>query len=321
MQASATDLDIELKVYYAGVNRWKHAEIADKVVAFKADYLVMYPVRGHARYLLETMEKAKIKTLFINTDIYSGDKEIFGSPRDKFKYWIGHIFPDDRQAGYDLADFLIRAAEKKKLYNKDRKIELIGISGAHESNAAIFRNEGLNQAVKDHKQNLHQILFAKWKRQKATDATLKLIQRYPDTQVFWAASDSMSLGIIDAIEKMKKTPGQTIITGGVDWMPGALSAVRSGKMTATMGGHFMEGGWAMVFLHDYHNGRDFSESEGVTMNSKMGVIHEGNVEKYYQYFKTGNWDKIDFKQFSKIYNPKIKKYDFSLEAVLQSVDK
>ncbi len=91
-------------------------------------------------------------------------------------------------------------------------------------------------------------------------------------------------------------PGKDILFGGCGWYAPAIKKVQDGTLATTVGGHFMEGGWVMVLIHDYHHGRDFISDP---IETAMYSIDKSNVEK------------------SKVHNSNLKKYDFSLEAVLQ----
>ena len=88
-------------------------------------------------------------------------------------------------------------------------------------------------------------------------------------------------------------------------------------MTATIGGHFMEGGWALVLIHDYAKGIDFVEELGVKIPTPMQALTAANVKSYQDKMHPEKWSQIDFKQFSKVYNKKLTKYDFSLETMLK----
>ncbi len=149
-------------------------------------------------------------------------------------------------------------------------------------------------------------------RQKAAG----LLLRYPETTIVWAASDFISLGAIDAIEQLGKSPGIDILTGGIDWTDRGLQSVYEKRMTVTVGGHFMEGAWALILLHDYHHGIDFSDSHGVWLKTKMEALTSDNVHPYLQQFGTHNWNQIDFKQFSKFHNPQLTHYRFGLSHIL-----
>jgi len=53
------------------------------------------------------------------------------------------------------------------------------------------------------------------------------------------------------------------------------------------------------------------------IETAMHSIDKSNVEKFTKVFGKQQWNKIDFRKFSKVHNSNLKKYDFSLEAVLQ----
>ena len=38
-----------------------------------------------------------------------------------------------------------------------------------------------------------------------------------------------------------------------------MVALRSGRLAALAGGHFMSGAWVLVMLYDYHHGHDFAD--------------------------------------------------------------
>ncbi|MFK7823924.1 MAG: ABC transporter substrate-binding protein [Oligoflexales bacterium] len=324
MKAAGEDLGMEVRVHYVHKAR-QHLESylnLEKDIASNKipNYLVMPYIRGGAGHkILELAEKSNIKTLIFNTDIPDKDRRKTGKPRGKFTNWIGHIYPDDKKAGFDLGNALIKAARQKVNVTNKGKIEVVGISGDRLSSASLLRNDGLKSAVKENGDILRQIIFANWERENARKKAKILIERHPNASVFWSASDSMSLGIIEGLKKSGKTPGKHIVTGGVDWMPSALEAIREGSLAASIGGHFMEAGWIMVMLYDYHHGKDFAKSEGLSIQSRMDIINESNVNDYLKYFKDSKWGKIDFKKLSKVLNPKVKEYDFSLKTILKQL--
>ena len=324
MKAAAEDLGMEFTVHYVHQENQHYKSfvaLQKDIDANKApDYLVMPFIRGGSSLrTLVTAEKNNIKTLIFNTDIPEKDRRSTGYPRGKFKKWIGHIYPDDKKAGFDLGNELIKASRQKVKTTAKGKVEVIGISGDHLSSAAILRNDGLKLAVKENGEMLQQLVSTNWDRENAKKKAEILMRRFPNATVFWSASDHMSLGIIEAIKNSGKIPGKHIMSGGVDWMPDALDAIRDGHMTASIGGHFMEAGWIMVMLYDYHHGKDFAKSEGLNIQSRMDIINQSNVEDYLKYFKDRKWEKIDFKQLSKVLNPKVKKYDFSLKTILNQL--
>ena len=79
-------------------------------------------------------------------------------------------------------------------------------------------------------------------------------------------------------------PNAIGMVGGIDWNLEAIQSIQKGQMTASMGGHFMEGGWVMVLLYDYFNGVDFVD-EGVAMKSKMSAITQANADQFEMFRK------------------------------------
>jgi hypothetical protein len=84
-------------------------------------------------------------------------------------------------------------------------------------------------------------------------------------------------------------------------------------MHVTIGGHFLAGAVALILIHDYHNGIDFVDDTGVQMITPVYPITAGNIQKYIKVLDRTKWNKIDFRRFSKKYNPDLKHYDFTPE--------
>lgn len=315
MRAACDDLGMELKVYYARGSRSKMKSIAKKSGSEKPDALVFSNIKKTASQIIQSSEKSKVTMFLFNGGIADENREKVGHPREKYKYWIGEMLPDDEGAGFDLANMLIDAAKGK--VGSDGKVHMVGINGIVSDMGAIERGKGLNRAVQARDDVvLHQVVPANWEQAKARAQVKKLMKRYPETSVFWASSDLMSVGIIEGAQQLSLAPRKDIFTAGVDWASEGIKSVEAGMMNATAGGHFMEGGWVAVVLYDYFHGIDFVD-ESLEMRSKMSILTKDNVGSYIQLFGEGDWSEIDFKQFSKKLNPEVKKYDFGLEAIMK----
>lgn len=87
-------------------------------------------------------------------------------------------------------------------------------------------------------------------------------------------------------------------------------------MTALAGGHFIAGAFGLVMLYDYHHGRDFID-EGLELNRPMFILLNKEEARHFQMlFGQMNFDKVNFRKFSKVLNPLLKKYDFSFRQLL-----
>jgi hypothetical protein len=127
----------------------------------------------------------------------------------------------------------------------------------------------------------------------------------------------MAFGAMQSWEKRGGKPGVDAWFSGINTSTEALNAVKSGRLTALAGGHFIAGAWALVMLYDYHHGRDFAD-EGLELNRSMFAQFDAVLaDRYLERFGRG-FQGVDFRRFSKVLNPKLKRYDFGFAQFLQA---
>jgi ABC-type sugar transport system substrate-binding protein len=73
---------------------------------------------------------------------------------------------------------------------------------------------------------------ADWDRAKALNVATNILQSNPDVVGFYAANDTMALGIVEAVKAAGKQGKVTII--GTDAIPEAQAAVKAGDMAGTV---------------------------------------------------------------------------------------
>ena len=155
-----------------------------------------------------------------------------------------------------------------------------------------------------------------WNRDKAAEQSEWLYSRYPQARLVWAGNDLMAFGAMRSWEKRGGKPGMDAFFSGVNTSGEAMEAVRSGRLTALAGGHFISGAWAVVLIHDYAQGRDFA-SEALEFDRAMFTLFDPvTAQRFEARFGTG-FDNVDFRRFSKARNPALKKYDFDFGQLLR----
>ncbi|SHO49666.1 ABC transporter substrate-binding protein [Desulfopila aestuarii] len=322
MQAAAADLNIELEVVTSDYNHLLTIEQAKEIVARAnpPDYIITGNEKSNAGEIIRIADEAGVKIfLFSNGFVDPKDKQEYGNPREKFPFWIGELIPNNYSAGYTMGKMLIDEALHKNLRAVDGKINIVAIAGAYLTHASEERLRGLNDAMAEYPDTVQllQVFHGDWTYDKAVQLSQGVFRRYPKVQILWGANDTTALGAMDVAASLGMRPGQNILFGGCGWYEPALQKVEEGKLTTSVGGHFMEGGWVMVMLNDYHHGIDFIDDPWKT---SMFSIDATNVGKYLQIFGKQDWRQIDFRKFSKAYTPALKRYDFSLEAVIQQIE-
>lgn len=315
MEEAVKDLGMRLIVYHANGNHVKMVEqINHSIKNDRPSILVFQNFKKQGKLVLDMAEKARIPAFVVNAGF--SDREGVGKPRENYKYWIGEMLPDDDGAGFMLASLLLANAPT----SHDKRIQMVALTGNIADSASTERQKGLERFVRANPRvNLVQVFSTDWGAGMAK-MKFKLIKtsRYPDTRIVWAAGDAISLGVVEAAKELGLVAGRDYVTGGIDWSEDGLKSVMSGEMTVSIGGHFMEGAWAAILIHDYFNGKDFS-SETVQMRSRMSVITRGNANVYMRKLARDNWHQIDFKRFSKVFNPSVRYYNFNVQSVLSQI--
>lgn len=322
MDSAASKLNFDLHVKFGGADRFTERESIIDIVQSNArpEYLIFSAHTGGIDKILAACEQAGVYSIIVNTDILEEDRKKIGFPREKFKFWIGHISPDDTAAGKALSDRLILAAKNN---SKKRPVEILALSGSRDSAVAFNRNYGLEASIADNQGEaiLNQLLFPGWNGEISRERTVELLKRFPNSSVLWAASDTNAMGMLSAAQLMGYKAGKNIFIGGVDWTNDALQAIKRNEITASIGGHFFEGAWALVLLHDFLNGHDFARTEGVSLKTKMQLLDKENVFYWQEFIEKRKWESIDFRSFSLSSIKNQGKYDFSLDKVKKSLMK
>jgi ABC-type sugar transport system substrate-binding protein len=319
MDAAARDLGIDLVQYTAAYWPEEKLELVRQVLdgPVKPDYLI---ISLHHRFdirVLELAEQAHVPVFAILSSLTPEDKARLGGPRQRFKSWLGEMVTDDETAGAWLALLLRNAAHTVLPAPPVSGRGLVALEGRGSVNP-VMRSKGLRQALGemgdvDFLQGVRIIL---WDPESAQRKMALLLRRYPDLQMVWAANDALALEALRALEAAGRHPGRDVMVGGMGWTPRALQAIRDGKLVTSLGGYLLEGAWALVLLYDYHYGKDFA-SEQLSWRAELLPITRDNVDEYFDLFGEPAWEEIDFRAFSKVAYPALKRYDFSVQALLE----
>lgn len=323
MTFAAQNLNLDLNVYYCDKSALKQRKYLDLIIEDqkeKPDYIVAVNENLMGTEVLEKVKGSGIKLLFILNDLNASQKLKYGKPRQEISEWLGSLTPDAENAGYSMAKSLFESGKAK--FSTPTKI--FAILGDRSTPSSVARNNGLIRATKRFFPNTRRDYpFAKWNKRKSYRIMTRYIQTHQDNapKLYWAANDDIAIGIIAALSKVGRIGGTDYFIAGLNWSDEGLKRVLDGEMLLTHGGHFFAGAWSMVLLNDTINGIDFA-SESTDIIFPMSEINQHNVKNYLEQFPTSDyWKNINFRSFSKFYQPDIQKYDFSLSNILLSTIK
>ena len=326
MKDAANDLGIELHVLYISsgpiISRIPRSKIKTIEQTLKntknIDYVVHIAMPGLAKDVLKILEKYKIKSFLYNSFFTKKIEAEFGKPREKYKYLIGSMSPNERAIGRKISDLLIQKALKQGLA-VNNQIHMIGIGGWRTFATSDERITGLKQSTEANKHNakLQQVVHSNWSRKAGYSKAKGLLKRYPYTSVIWTVADNLAIGALPAIKELGYKPGFDMLIGGVDWTIEGLKKTKQGLISFNGGGHIAEGAMIMALLYDYHHGIDFADETGTIINYEMTVLTPDTAGKILQVLQTKEWKKIDFRRYSKKENPNLTQHDFNSETIFK----
>ena len=135
------------------------------------------------------------------------------------------IASDNRDAGARAAQYMIDSIPD------GGKVAII--EGKAGNQSGLDRKEGFQEAI-EAAGNFEIVASqpADWDQQRALDAATNILQANPDLVGFYAANDTMALGVVEAARAAGKLDQVVII--GTDAIPAALAAVQAGDMEGTV---------------------------------------------------------------------------------------
>ncbi|CAE6871958.1 ABC transporter substrate-binding protein [Paraburkholderia domus] len=313
MALAARTFNMQLEILYAERDHLLMQRQAEEVArrTDAPDYVVIVNEKMAAPRMLRSLARSPAKLLLIHNDLTPGQRHEVGNERQLITNWIGTVTANAEQGGYRLMQFLYQRLGQSAA-------QVIGITGDPNTPVSLERAAGVEAFLSQTPNaRTRQLVFSDWSYADSDQKARVLLARYPDANVMWAANDSMALGALDAV----RARNARVLVGGVGALQEALASVADGGLAAMMAGDYFIGAWAMVLLHDYHQGKDFAAAGGIRQKPDfLKVIQRENAARYADVvFQRG--EALDFGAYSKIMHPRPGPYDFSLEYLLNATSK
>ena len=321
MEGAARSLGQSLEVFYAEREHLRVFDFARELVARppgqRPDYVVFSNDYGTGAELLRIFEGSGIRCFLAFSKPPADGPTGAGQPRERFKHWIGSLEPRAEDAGYLTARALIEKGRAAKAQGPDGKLHLLALAGDRTTTASVLRNEGMRRAVREAGDVVvAQEVYADWSREKAAEQAAWLWQRHPQARLVWAGNDLMAFGAMAAWEQRGGVPGKTAWFSGINTSDEAMAALKSGRLAALAGGHFITGAWALVMVYDHHRGRDFAD-EGLALERSMFTLFNERTADIFLARFGDRAEPVDYRRYSKVLNPQVRRYEFGFEQLLR----
>lgn len=292
MQKGADELGVDLVVLNADNKPDQMIKGLEDLVAQGVDGIIFTPYWATAVPGLTMAKDASIPVIM--TDSYADFP-----PQDAlFPNYLAFVGPSDRDAGRQMAEALFAAIEPAE----DGKKYIAVVNGTAGTSVAIDRRAGLQDAL-DANSDVVVVGEVDGNFVRDTSQTVfeSLWQGNPNVQGVWAANGGTATGVMAAITNAGKKPGEDIVVVAMDLNPENVDAVEKGELLFDIGGHWLQGGFALVMLYDHLNGHGIPAD---VANVKLDLLPQTQdlVAQFRSDFPNGV-PVYDFKARSKTYNP------------------
>lgn len=307
-RAAAKNLGIDLTIIYKPQTAEQSPDLLEKILSEKPDYLI-FTYQSHTRYLLSLAEKYGVYSVTQSASNPAIERAI-GSPRDRYPHWIGSLSSNETGAAQALTERLYRAIKRTDT-KPDKNYSLLAFNGLKATSSAILRREGLIRGADQNNIDINRIFEFSWSPDVATKSLQQALAMYPNTELFWAASDVISLSVIEKMKALGKQPNVDFYTAGFDWTEQGLNSIEQGEMLASAGAQFLNTAWILVLLYDHYHQRDF-KPYGTQFSINMPIIDTDNITAMRPYLDQKAWKDIDFKAYTQTHNKGFTDYTFNI---------
>ena len=316
MLAAANDLNLEVEVLarnHHSDNRFFYTRALKKQLekGRKPDAVLTTLFLNAEASALDLLQQHQIPHLVVNTSLRPELVKRLGEPRKSNPYWLGSVTPDDSLAGYDLAKMLMQIHKGKS--SKQQPV-LLSIAGPHANNVSENRLYGLNQFLTENGMPPASPIYTDWGYSQAYDASVALFKRIPQANIVWTTSPTIARATVDYLTKYH--PGNAVSIGTFDWSNEAINNIKQDYIDVSMGGHFIEGAWALILLYDYLHGNDFIHDTGAHIQTRLLPLTKINLQDYSKLLDARYFDSLKFAALSKCLNPRITKYQLNFDQLI-----
>ncbi|MCP5416690.1 MAG: transporter substrate-binding domain-containing protein [Chromatiaceae bacterium] len=301
-QTAAKDIGLDLQVYASGRSTDRMLEQVRHAAESGLDGILFTDYQGIGEDILRIAEASRTPAFLVNAGLSNPDIV----PRTQYRYWIGGVSPDDRQAGVRLITSLIGMAAERgaKAYT------VLAYTGKNEL-PMLRRLEGLQAVVNARPDvTLVEALPINDGESAVTEAFDRVMRDHPGLNIVWSFYDELAL--IASRHQHEIDSANGVVFGGINWSGPSLQGLEQGLLDVDMGGHIFDGAQGVIMLFDYLNGHDFSD-EGLLFDSNMIAATADTVDRFKRILADPL--SIDYKALSKTHNRNLRQYAFDLNEI------
>lgn len=291
IQEGADAFGIELIVLNADNSPDEMANNLEDLIARGVDGIIHVPYWNTGLKALLDAQRENIPVIM--TDVYIEDIDPQSAD---FQNYIAFVGPSDEEAGYAMANALFNEMRARGM---DMVVGVV--DGTPGTSVAIDRRKGFDRALEENPDiTLAGAVTGNFVRDESQEAFAALYQGNPEIKGVWAANGGTATGVMAALRNANQVPGEDVLVVGMDLNPENVDAVENGDLLFDIGGHWLQGGFALVLMYDYLNGLPVPEDQA---NVKLDLLPltQPLVEQFRADFPDGV-PAYDWEEHSRVFN-------------------
>jgi ABC-type sugar transport system substrate-binding protein len=163
--------------------------------------------------------------------------------------YVAYLGSDFRREGEQVAEWM--------LDNIDGDLNVIELEGTIGSSPGVLRKQGFDERVADESRvTILHSESADFDEDLGYEATLRLVEDYPEANVIYSHNDGMSFGVITALEELGLVPGEDIHVLSIDGTTKATEYIISGEIDVVVECNPKFGPIAYDTMESYARGED-----------------------------------------------------------------
>ena len=224
MENAAKEAGYGLMMENANQKQEKQIDSIRSFIAYQVDVIVFSPIVENGwDNVLKEAKKAGIPVILMDRMIESNEKDLYTA------YVGADFYAEGRRAG----EYLIRKADEMK----SEHLNIAEISGTIDSTPMRDRQKGFMDMISgDPRFTVIGSISGDFLRSKGEECMLQLLEQFgaEEIDVIYSHNDSMTLGVLDVLEKNGIDPGKDIILITVDGEKEAVNALKDGKINCVV---------------------------------------------------------------------------------------
>ena len=224
MEKAAKEAGYGLMMENANQKQEKQIDSIRSFIAYQVDVIVFSPIVENGwDNVLKEAKKAGIPVILMDRMIESNEKDLYTA------YVGADFYAEGRRAG----EYLIRKADEMKAEH----LNIAEISGTIDSTPMRDRQKGFMDMISgDPRFTVIESISGDFLRSKGEECMLQLLEQFgaEEIDVIYSHNDSMTLGVLDVLEKNGIDPGKDIILITVDGEKEAVNALKDGKINCVV---------------------------------------------------------------------------------------